>query len=123
MTVYSVRNVGVFNGETIERPTQLCFQGSPGNILPKDTEARDDIDGTNCTLLPGFIDSKIDGGASLLILQQSAAFGVTTVIDSSSGTAESLAMRTTSSQNVGMPSYLATAVALFSRSTVAWQKK
>ncbi|KAH7137650.1 putative hydrolase [Dactylonectria macrodidyma] len=107
MTVFSVRNVGVFNGETIERPTHLCFQGSPGNILPKDTEARDDIDGTNCTLLPGFIDSKIAGGASSLILSQSAMYGVTTLIDSSSGTAESLAMRTTCSQNVGMPSYLA----------------
>ncbi|KAH7175469.1 putative hydrolase [Dactylonectria macrodidyma] len=112
MTVFSVRNVGVFNGETIERPTQLCFEASPGNIVSRETVALGDIDGTNCTLLPGLIDAKIDGGASSLILQQSAAYGVTTLIDSSSGTAESLAMRTTASQNVGMPSYLASGTAV-----------
>lgn len=112
MTVLRVQNVGVFNGESIERPSELCFEASPGKIVPAETVALGTIDGTDCTLLPGLIDAKIDGGASSWIFQQSAAFGVTTLIDSSSGTAESLAMRTTASQNVGMPSYLASGSAV-----------
>ncbi|KAF7553978.1 hypothetical protein G7Z17_g3248 [Cylindrodendrum hubeiense] len=107
MTVFSIKNVGVFNGEAIERPTELYFQGSPGNILDNDLGTAGTIDGTNCTLIPGLIDAKIDGDASTAMLPKFATFGVTTLIDSSSGTAESSAMREASARNAAMPSYLA----------------
>ncbi|KAI5464491.1 putative hydrolase [Mariannaea sp. PMI_226] len=103
-----ITNVGVFNDEDNSHPTDLCFQASPGNIVDTHADATETIDGTGCTILPGFIDSKIDADSSPTALSDFASHGVTTVIDSSSGTMESIAMRLASNRSVGTTTYLAT---------------
>ncbi|KAL7940059.1 putative hydrolase [Trichoderma barbatum] len=69
--------------------------------------ADDTVDGTDCTLIPGLIDAKIDAGAAPWVFPRSAAAGVTTVIDASSETADATAMRRATSWTPGWPSYLA----------------
>ncbi|KAI5459494.1 putative hydrolase [Mariannaea sp. PMI_226] len=103
-----VFNVGVFSGKSIDHPTELCFRASPGNIIETQADAHEKVDGTGCTILPGFIDSKIDADCSFSALGEFASHGVTTVIDSSSGTMESIAMRLASHQSTGRTDYLAT---------------
>jgi len=67
--------------------------------------------------MPGLIDSKIDSGISPEMLPIYSAYGVTTLIDSSSSCAESRAMRTAAADEPGLPSYLATGSAISSRNT------
>ncbi|KAK5993801.1 hypothetical protein PT974_07238 [Cladobotryum mycophilum] len=112
MTIYSVKNVQLFDGDELNDSSTLTFQGSPGDILPTETDPDVAIDGTGCTLLPGFIDSKVDADASVSALSKFAAAGVTTVIDSSSGSAEAHAMRGAASRDPISPSYFASGSAV-----------
>ncbi|KAM4066769.1 amidohydrolase [Hirsutella rhossiliensis] len=62
--------------------------------------------------MPGLIDAKVDIGASPGALSTFAAFGITTVIDSTSTNAESQAMHLAISENPSLPSYFATGSAI-----------
>ncbi|XP_044721148.1 amidohydrolase family domain-containing protein [Hirsutella rhossiliensis] len=62
--------------------------------------------------MPGLIDAKVDVGASPGALSTFAAFGITTVIDSTSTNAESQAMHLAISENPTLPSYFATGSAI-----------
>lgn len=99
-----IRNVGVFEGDTIEtRPTfslEVSAAG-PGHL------AETVIDGTGCTLMPGLIDAKIDADCAPWAFHKFAAAGVTTVIDGSSGTKDTQTMHHAASQSPGWPSYFA----------------
>lgn len=107
MTINSVQDVDLFDGDGIRRVTYQAFEGSPGNVLALPQSTPDIyVDGTGCTLLPGFIDAKIDADACSSALPLFAAYGCTTVIDSSSASAENQAMRG-ASRDPTLPSYLA----------------
>jgi len=115
MPVISIQNANMFSedgNERLHHDKPFKFVASPGNILGSNAAADIVIDGSGYTLIPGLIDCKIDADASPSSLLKFVAAGVTTVIDSSSGTAESEAMRKASSQNPGWTSYLATGAAV-----------
>ncbi|KAF7559330.1 hypothetical protein G7046_g4820 [Stylonectria norvegica] len=109
MKILRIQDVAIFDHNTVEGPSKITFEASPGEIIENESEQCDSvIDGTGCTLIPGLIDSKIDADCEMSSLPQFASFGVTTVVDSSSGTAETQAMRAASSQSSSLPTYLAT---------------
>jgi len=112
MAIFSVKNVQLFDGNELTNPSTLTFQGSPGDILPMGADPDVAIDGTGCTLLPGLIDSKVDADASASALPRFSAAGVTTIIDSSSGSAEAHAMRGAALRNPISPSYFASGSAI-----------
>ncbi|KAM0251930.1 hypothetical protein ACHAQJ_007945 [Trichoderma viride] len=107
MLTVSIRNASVFNGHAVEIWPTFTFQASPGKIMSPQNFADNTIDGTDCTLIPGLIDAKIDAGAAPWVFPKFAAAGVTTVIDASSETADTQAMRRATSWTPGWPSYLA----------------
>ncbi|OAA39938.1 Amidohydrolase 1 [Metarhizium rileyi] len=117
MSIVMVKNVGVFDGSSVKNHQHFAFAGNPGNILSADSDPTSTIDGTGCTVIPGLIDAKIDSGVSPEILPLCSAFGITTVIDSSSSCAASQAMRTAATDEPALPSFLATGSAISSKNT------
>jgi imidazolonepropionase-like amidohydrolase len=78
-----IRNVRVFDGEKVIPRADVAVDGAtivavgPELVIPMDAPI---VDGSGKTLLPGLIDAHVhvfDGGA----LEQTLAFGVTTVLD------------------------------------------
>ncbi|KFA81612.1 hypothetical protein S40288_11549 [Stachybotrys chartarum IBT 40288] len=121
MPTISITNVGVFNGRTVEAWPTFSFDISTGEIMSPQSSADKTIDGTGCTLIPGFIDAKIDAGAAPWAFPKFAAAGVTTVIDTSSETADANAMRRSTSRVSGWPSYFASGSAAGRIGTPAWE--
>ncbi|KAM4066141.1 amidohydrolase family protein [Hirsutella rhossiliensis] len=112
MPTISITNADVFDGLHVKNVPNQCFQGSPGNILAPQSNSDVHVDGTGCTLMPGLIDAKVDANSSPGALYTCAAFGITTVIDSSSTNAECQAMHLAVSENPTLPSYFATGSAI-----------
>jgi imidazolonepropionase-like amidohydrolase len=103
----SITNVRVFNGHTADVWPVFSFDTSTGKIISPQNSADNTIDGNGCTLIPGLIDAKIDAGAAPWAFPKFAAAGITTVIDTSSETADTNAMRRAACQTPGWPSYFA----------------
>ncbi|KAG8411767.1 hypothetical protein J3459_016271 [Metarhizium acridum] len=97
MPTIMIRNVGVFDGGSIQHYPTFCFAGNPGDILGHEPDPDIVIDGTDCTLIPGLIDSKIDAGVTPEILP------------TCSGVA--------AADEPGLPSFLATGSAIIARNT------
>lgn len=112
-----IENASVFDGDGVTDYPSLYFAGNPGNIVGPAADPESTIDGTGCTIIPGLIDSKVDSGVSPETLPICAAYGVTTLIDSSSSCAESQAMRTAAADEPALPTFLATGSAIASRNT------
>jgi imidazolonepropionase-like amidohydrolase len=74
---FTIRNVRLFDGNTISSPTSLFVDH--GTIVSAPVGG-DVIDGAGATVLPGFIDAHVhlDSGADLEVF---ARWGVTTVLD------------------------------------------
>lgn len=117
MPTIMIRNVGVLDGGSIKHHPGFYFAGNPGDILGPEPDPDAVIDGTDCTIIPGLIDSKIDAGVVPGILSTCSAYGVTTLIDSSSSCAESQAMRIAAADEPTLPSFLATGSAIVARDT------
>ncbi|EFY97830.1 amidohydrolase family protein [Metarhizium robertsii] len=115
MPTIMIRNVGVLDGGSIKHHPGFYFGGNPGDILGPEPDPDAVIDGTDCTIIPGLIDSKIDAGVMPGILSTCSAYGVTTLIDSSSSCAESQAMRIAAADEPTLPSFLATGSAIVAR--------
>ncbi|KAJ9129800.1 Amidohydrolase [Pleurostoma richardsiae] len=112
MTIVRVKNVEVIGSNQVTGPDTVLFTASPGNILSEEMEVGSEqpdviIDGQGCTLLPAFIDANIDIGAAESALQEFASFGIGTVVDMSSTSAENQTMRSLSENEMGLPAYLA----------------
>ncbi|KAJ9138469.1 Amidohydrolase [Pleurostoma richardsiae] len=112
MTIIKVKNVAIFDSNQVTGPATMRFTASPGSILSQEElEKSEDpdiiIDGGGCTLLPAFIDANINIGAAETALQKFASYGIGTVLDMSSTSAENQAMRSLSEDDMGLPAYLA----------------
>lgn len=116
MTIIAITNVDLFDGHGIRHVLSQCFEGSPGNVIQPQSLPDVSVDGTGCTLIPGLIDCKVDANASPTALSSFAAYGVTTVIDLVSSSAENQAMRR-ESRSPKMPSYLGSGCVLGSEAT------
>ncbi|KAF7563316.1 hypothetical protein G7046_g819 [Stylonectria norvegica] len=129
MTICGVSNVSIFNGHEVTRPVNLVFQGSPGDIINTHA-AHDDlstldtvIEGTGCTLLPAFVDANVNIAAAYTDLRMFAAFGVATVLDMCSTTAEIQAMRAMSDSEIAIPAYFASGMIAAARDERTKQTK
>jgi hypothetical protein len=106
-------NASVFNGREIQRPNNVLFRASPGDIISTEVSAAElailqtVIDGTGCTLLLAFIDSNVDTVSVGTDLVAFASYGVATVLDMSSFAAGIQGMRAESETEIGLPLYLA----------------
>jgi len=110
--IITIQNALVFNGINIESSSKLTFHASPGNIVDKAHSAKTVIDASGYTLIPGLIDAKVDADAAAKSFQLFGQAGITTVIDSSSGTSDSQVMHAASADAPGMPSYIASGSAI-----------
>ncbi|KAL3956698.1 hypothetical protein ACCO45_009544 [Purpureocillium lilacinum] len=118
MTIIAITNVDLFDGHGIRHVLSQCFEGSPGNVIQPQSLPDVSVDGTGCTLIPGLIDCKVDANSSPTALSSFAAYGVTTVIDLVSSSAENQAMRR-ESRSPKMPSYLGSGCVLGSEATAS----
>ncbi|KAI8710715.1 Amidohydro-rel domain-containing protein [Fusarium sp. LHS14.1] len=113
MTIHTITDVPIFNGQKVDTAANVTFRASPGDIVSIEAGARDlasvdtVIDGRGCTLLPAFIDANVDTAATNMDLPIFASYGIGTVFDMSSTKAEIQAMRAESHAEVGLPTYLA----------------
>ncbi|PHH68885.1 hypothetical protein CDD80_7167 [Ophiocordyceps camponoti-rufipedis] len=108
MTIVTIRNVDILGVNGIQRRTNITFEHSPGNILSDQAQADDEMDGSGCTMVAGFIDAKVDTHGMPAALNQMAAHGVTTAVDSSSDTSHAQAMRLTAAESPTSPSFFFT---------------
>ncbi|KAI9148681.1 hypothetical protein HJFPF1_08359 [Paramyrothecium foliicola] len=110
--IITIKNAIVFNGTNVDSSAKLTFHASPGNIVDKAHSAATIIDGSGYTLIPGLIDAKVDADAAAKSFRLFGRAGITTVIDSSSGTSDSKVMHAASADAPGMPSYIASGSAI-----------
>lgn len=104
MAKIAVTNVAVFDGLELQEPTTIVFHS--GTISSsKDTESAIIVDGTGCTLLPGFIDCHVhvDGEEDL---REFSAHGVTSVADMANFKPDMQTLRAHADEPTsGLPSY------------------
>jgi imidazolonepropionase-like amidohydrolase len=111
-SIISINNAMIFNGTKIDLSGKLAFHTSPGNIVASAHSAATIIDASGFTLIPGLIDAKVDIDAAARSFRLFGRAGITTVIDSSSGTSDSKVMHAVSADAPGMPSYIASGSAI-----------
>lgn len=110
--IIAIENALVFNGINIDSSSRLAFHASPGNIVGTAHSAGIVIDASGYTLIPGLIDAKVDADAAAKSFRLFGDAGITTIIDSSSGTSDSQVMHAASADAPGMPSYIASGSAI-----------
>ena len=75
--VTAIKNVRVFNGETLTAPTTVCFEDG---YITENKQADVEIDGEGQTLLPGYIDAHIHLN-DIDNLKKAVRCGITTMMD------------------------------------------